>query len=180
LPPQPNPESVRLVCLIGFMGAGKTSVGRELARQLQCTFTDLDEAIEAFERTTIGEIFSRSGQAAFRHSETETLKRILEQHADEALLILAAGGGTYVKKENQEVLQSARAAVVFLSAPVDELWQRVSSQVGVVRPMMRDRATFAALLESRLAHFQQAPWVIDTSGRGVPEIVKEIRSRLGL
>jgi shikimate kinase len=94
--------------------------------------------------------------------------------------VLAAGGGTYVKKENQEALHAAHATVVFLSASLDELWQRVSSQVDVERPMMRDRASFAALLESRLPHFAQAQWTVETTGRDVSAIVDEICARLEL
>jgi shikimate kinase len=168
------------VCLIGFMGAGKTTVGEELARHLKCRFTDLDQAIEEFERASIAEIFSRSGQAAFRHSETEALRNILEQRKNDRLHVLAAGGGTYVKTENQEALQAAHAAVVFLSASLDELWQRVSSQTDVERPLMRDRASFAALLQSRLPHFAHAQCTVETTGRDVSTIVDEICSRLEL
>jgi shikimate kinase len=168
------------VCLIGFMGAGKTTVGQELARQLQCPFTDLDQEIEAFERASIAEIFSRSGQAAFRQSETETLKRVLANIRKNTVQILAVGGGAFVKKENQEALHQSAATIVFLSAPVDELWQRVNGQKEVERPMLRDRSGFEALLGSRMPHFLTAHRTVETNGRNVSDIAAEIRSILEL
>ncbi len=162
------------------MGAGKTTVGKELARRLQCPFTDLDQAIEEFERASVAEIFSRSGQAAFRQSETEALKRVLTNLRKRSIHILAVGGGAYVKKENQEALQDAAATIVFLSAPVDELWQRVNGQKDVERPLLRDRSVFEGLLEARAPHFALAHFTVDTSGRNVSDIAAEILSRAGL
>ena len=168
------------MCLIGFMGAGKTTVGKELARRLQCPFTDLDQAIEAFERATIAELFTRSGQASFRHSETEALMRVLEQLRNDPRHILAVGGGAYVKQENQEALQQAAARIVFLSAPVDELWQRVKGQEDVTRPLSRDRAGFEALLHRRMPHFLTAHLTVETGGRQIADVVAEIADRLAL
>ena len=163
------------------MGAGKTTVGKELAQQLGCAFTDLDQAIERFERASVAEIFTRSGQAAFRHSESETLKRFLGEHHDEHHHhVLAIGGGAYSKRENQEVLQASHATTVFLSAPVDELWQRVSGQPDVERPLMRDRASFSDLWKSRMPQFAMANLTVETAGRDVKDIAAEIRTRLGL
>jgi shikimate kinase len=167
-----------LICLIGFMGAGKTTVGKELAQQLDCPFIDLDEAIEAMERARISEIFTRSGQAAFRQSETEALRRILQQRVPDTSYVIAAGGGTYSKPENQEALQAAGAAVIFLSAPIEELWQRVNKQADVSRPMIRDRASFESLFHSRVAQFRSAALEVSTSGLSAKQIATEIRKRL--
>lgn len=177
--PQPNAEPVRLVCLIGFMGAGKTTVGRDLAAHLHWNFVDLDDAIEAFERASISQIFSRSGQASFRHSETEALRRVLETGGREPL-VLAIGGGAFSKIENQQMLQAARATIVFLSAPEEELWQRVSTQAEVLRPLARDRVSFSSRLARRMPHFAKAHLTIETAGRGITEIAEEILERLGL
>jgi shikimate kinase len=170
---------VSLVCLIGFMGAGKTTVGRELARRLRWDFVDLDDAIEEFERASIAELFSRSGQASFRRSETEALRRVL-QRARRKPLVLAAGGGAFAQQENQEELKTAQAAVVFLSAPEEELWQRVNKQGEPLRPLLRDRVSFSTLLASRMPHFAKAQVTVETAGRAPDEIAIEIAKKLSL
>jgi shikimate kinase len=177
--PLPNAEPVRLVCLIGFMGAGKTTVGRGLAAQLHWNFVDLDDAIESFERASISDIFSRSGQASFRKSESEALRRVLETGRREPL-VLAIGGGAFSKLENQQMLQAVRATIVFLSAPEEELWQRVNTQVEVLRPLARDRVSFSQRLARRMPHFAKAHLAIETGGRSIAEVAQEIAERLGL
>ncbi|MEM9022738.1 MAG: shikimate kinase, partial [Bacteroidota bacterium] len=78
------------VFLLGFMGSGKTTVGRKLARELSLPFTDLDAAIEVREGRTVTEIFEQSGEAAFRESEARALAKVLESNGQ----VLALGGGT--------------------------------------------------------------------------------------
>jgi shikimate kinase len=161
------------------MGAGKTSVGRELAQRLGWEFLDLDEAVERFERASISELFTRSGQASFRRSETETLRRIVAESRDKRRVI-ALGGGTLTRTENQEELQAAGATVVFLSAPEEELWQRVNTQDVSQRPLLRDRASFAAMLASRTPHYSKAHLTIHTAGLSPQEVAQEIGAQLGL
>lgn len=161
------------------MGAGKTSVGRALAERLRWNFMDLDDAIEEFERASISEIFSRSGQASFRHSETEALRGTLAATGD-APLVLAIGGGAFNKVENQSALQAAGAGIVFLSASEEELWQRVNKQAEVLRPLLRDRASFSFLLASRMPHYGKAHLTVETSGRTIEQVTEEIAERLEL
>lgn len=168
-----------IICLVGFMGAGKTSVGKELARRLGWRFIDLDDAIEEFERASVAEIFSRTGQAAFRQSETEALHRVLETNRDRPL-VLAIGGGAYVKTENREQLKQAQAQMVWLSADLDELWRRVSSQDRTVRPLLTDKHAFESLYANRLHQFDSLTYRVDTMNKSVERVASDVAEMLHL
>src|SRR3954470_18618157 len=89
--PSKSGSKGRLLCLVGFMGAGKTTVGAALAKHLDYQFFDLDQLIEDLERQTVAEIFSREGQKVFRNIETEALRRVLERQKGSDT-VLALGG----------------------------------------------------------------------------------------
>ena len=88
---------MRCVVLIGFMGAGKTTVGRELARRLRWHFLDLDDVIEQREQKSVAEIFASSGEAAFRQAESAALAALLQDRESSSDLVLALGGGAFVR-----------------------------------------------------------------------------------
>src|SRR5437764_12536003 len=115
-----GPHSTRRVFLIGFMGAGKTSVGKALSRRLKWKFYDLDEFIENRERTSISSIFSSAGEAAFRTIESAALMELLKM-TEMSNSIIALGGGTFVEEQNREMLQRPGAITVPLDAPLEEL-----------------------------------------------------------
>src|SRR5262249_58668423 len=92
-------KSVRVVFLVGFMGAGKTSVGKALAEILGWKFEDLDDRIVAQERRSIAQIFSQSGEAGFRLTERKALESVLKDLTSTALVV-ALGGGAFVSPEN--------------------------------------------------------------------------------
>jgi shikimate kinase len=166
----------KLVCLVGHMAAGKTTLGKALAKRLGWPFVDLDEMIEALERATVTEIFSRSGQAVFRNSETAALAHVLT--TQKKSFVLALGGGAFVRKENQELLNQAHAHCIFLTTTNDELWARATAVGSPERPMLRDRAAFDALLSTRLHDFRRAQWEMSTSERSVEQSAAEIENRL--
>src|ERR1700753_3284953 len=95
----------RCVVLIGFMGAGKTTVGRALASALHCRFYDLDEVVEQREQKQVAEIFAASGEAAFRRAESSALRALLQYHNAESDLVIALGGGAFIQKENRDALK---------------------------------------------------------------------------
>src|SRR6266496_4404479 len=105
-----------LVTLVGFMGAGKTTVGRELAKRLAWRFDDLDDLIQSAEGNTIEQIFQQRGEKAFREIERRILSATLANNTSQQ--VLALGGGAFVDTGNQVLLQSARIPAVFLDAPV--------------------------------------------------------------
>lgn len=166
----------KIVCLVGFMAAGKTTIGQKLAQRLGWKFIDLDALIEQRERATVAEIFQRSGQAAFRNAEIATLDEVLQDGTAPA--VIALGGGTYARRENQDAVRNAAVYSVHLSAPADELWRRAHLDGAPERPMMRDRAAFDALLGSRLAEYNRADCEIVTGDKSIDTIVKEIEECL--
>lgn len=165
------------MALVGFMGAGKTTVGQELARRLNWRFHDLDDLIRAAEGTTIEQIFEQRGEMAFREVERRILASAFERK--DSPLVLALGGGAFVDAENRKRLDLLGVPAVFLDAPVEELFAR-SEQPEVVRPLRRDREHFYALYEKRRAEYARAAVCVQTSGKEIGEIAEEIISALRL
>jgi shikimate kinase len=173
-------SGVTAVALVGFMGAGKTTVGQELARRLNWRFHDLDDLIQATEGTTIEQIFHQRGEKAFREVERRILASALTDHSSP--LVLALGGGAFVDPENQSLLRSAGVPAVFLDAPVEELFAR-SEQPEIVRPLRRDRRQFCALYERRRPEYARASVCVQTSGKEIravaEDIIQELKLKLG-
>jgi shikimate kinase len=168
---------MRGVFLVGFMGAGKSSVGLALSKLLGWPFEDLDERIQAREKRTIKQIFE-SGETAFRRAEHTALRDLLAQPAG-APRIVALGGGTMAQADNAALLEAADAALVFLHAPVEELYRRCQ-QEKVERPLRKDVEQFRGLYEARQAHYQKASVRIETAGKSVDAVAAEIAQTLGL
>src|SRR5436309_723888 len=111
-------ETPSAVALVGFMGAGKTSVGRELARQLRWEFVDLDARIAAETGKTVAQIFSTEGEAGFRKRESDELQRVLSELDELGPLVIALGGGTYIAAENRDVQRAAGRVLELLKFDV--------------------------------------------------------------
>jgi shikimate kinase len=175
-PPRPLPpqQRVPLLCLAGFMGSGKTTVGTLLARQLAWRFVDLDDRIEAVANMRISEIFERLGEPEFRQIEADqlraTLGRVFEQKES---IVLALGGGTYAQQGAPDFLRAASVPVVWLDAPVEVLLARCMTMTG--RPLFRDESSFRALHAQRLPSYQLADHRVDSSGEPA-RVVSEILS----
>lgn len=168
------------VFLVGFMGAGKTSVGRALGQQLNWAFEDLDDRIERREGRPVPQIFRDSGEAEFRRAEHHALRNVVEELASEAGRVVALGGGAFVQAKNATLLKELGIPTVFLDAPVEELWQRCSKQAGAERPLQQSWGHFAELYEKRHKIYEHASCKIQTEGRTVDEIAVEIARRLVL
>ena len=144
-----------MVCLCGFMGCGKTTVGSLLARQLGWRFEDLDARIEERTALSIPAIFEQMGEPAFRRIENEQLEAILGQAAESREpFILALGGGTYAQPGTAERLRAAGAVVIWLDCPVELLLSRCATMTN--RPLFRDEPSFRNLLAARLPFYAQA------------------------
>ena len=182
LPVRVDVSAPGAVFLVGFMGAGKTSVGRALGERLNWIFEDLDDRIERRERRTIAQIFRESGESAFRRAEHSALQEVLEGIQNQARIV-ALGGGAYVQSNNAALLKSSGAPIIFLDATVEELWDRCCEQAnaaGAQRPLLRDPDQFRQLCETRRRSYAEAPITIQTGGRTVHEIAADIEQKLGL
>lgn len=136
--PVPGVEVDRVV-LTGFMGSGKTTVGRVVAERLGWRFVDLDDAVSRRERRTVPQIFAESGEAAFREAEV----RALAQELEGTRVVIALGGGAPGTPAIRELLAAAhRSAVVHLHAPFAVLYERCAKQArdpsATERPLLAD------------------------------------------
>jgi shikimate kinase len=165
------------------MGAGKSSVGRALAAQLNWVFEDLDDRIELREGRTVAEIFRDSGEAEFRRAEHEALSQVLDELRRGGVKVAAMGGGAFVQEKNAVLLKSSGLPTVFLDAKVDELWERCSKQAsaaGAERPLLRSPEQFRNLYRVRRKSYAKAAVRIQTGGRTVEAIAGSIVKKLGL
>lgn len=169
--PQPRAS---IICLAGFMGAGKTTIGVRLARQLGWRFVDLDTRIEEAAGISIPEFFERLGEPAFRQLEAEQLRsalgRAVEFHES---TILALGGGTYAQPGAPEFLRNAAVPVIWLDTPLEVLLSRCMTMTG--RPLFRDEASFRALYAQRLPSYQLADFRVDSSGDAAGVVAEILR-----
>ena len=171
------------VILVGFMGAGKTTVGRALAKLLNWEFEDLDDHIERLTGRRIAEIFRDSGEQEFRRKEHEALKNRLLDLPQGGQRIVALGGGAFVQENNAVLLKTSGVPTVFLDAPVDDLWQRCSQQAadaGTERPLLASREQFRRLYKERRKSYAKALHRIQTENRTVDAIAAEIAKKLRL
>ncbi|MCS1350550.1 shikimate kinase [Mechercharimyces sp. CAU 1602] len=165
--------SIHHIILIGFMGTGKTSVGKCLATAMGRAFIDTDNEVERKSGKSINAIFAEDGETHFRKLETETLHFLAilsEPH------VIATGGGIAVNKENIPLLQ-ALGWVVALTASEAELIRRLRDASN--RPLLLENAEQKVydLLQVRRDSYKCADWTMDTTGRTVEEISTSIRVR---
>lgn len=165
------------------MGAGKSSVGRALAQQLNWLFEDLDERIVQREGRSVPEIFRVSGEAAFRAAEHAALRQVLEELHGGIARVIAMGGGAFAQPANAALLKAEGIPTVFLDAPVTELWRRCcaqASETGAERPLLQDPEQFRRLYQVRRKSYRAASFKIDTELRTLETIAAEIARKLGL
>jgi shikimate kinase len=170
------------VFLVGFMGAGKTSVGKALGERVNWVFEDLDDRIERRERRTVAQIFRESGEPAFRRAEHSALQDVLDG-IHEQPSVIAMGGGAYVQTKNADLLKASGVPIIFLDAPVEELWERCCKQASaaaIERPLLRSLEQFRELYETRRRHYAEGSITIQTGRRAVAEIAAEIEEKLKL
>jgi shikimate kinase len=172
-------ESTRRVFLIGFMGAGKTTIGRELAKRRRARFVDLDNLIEQREGRTIAEIFASAGEEAFRHMESAALATLLQEGAQSSDLIVALGGGAFVDPVNREAIRRAAGTTVLLQASLSELQRRCQNDDSRrVRPLARDHERFAELFAGRQPSYELAQFHVATEDRSIEQVVNAIEEIL--
>lgn len=160
---------------IGLMGSGKTTIGRALARKLNRHFIDSDHEIEKRTGVSIPTIFEIEGEAGFREREAEVIADLVRQRD----IVLATGGGAVLRTENRELLKQS-GTVIYLRAPVEELFARTSRDRN--RPLLQTADPLGRLRElyvQRDPLYQQtAHLIIDTNRQSVHQLVSDIEVRL--
>ncbi len=159
------------IYLVGFMGCGKTTVGRALARRLGWRFADLDDDIESRQQMTINEIFDRMGEEGFRRIEHEVLKKRVADIARGVPWVLAVGGGCFAQARNAELMAN-HGISIWLDAPIEIVRARIA-QSGT-RPLARDPARFEQLYHERRSAYEKADYRIEVGPGGSPEAVEKI------
>ncbi len=172
VPESASDHRARTIFLVGFMGAGKSSVGLALSRKLGWPFEDLDQRIEAQERRSIEQIFQQSGESAFRQIEHAALRSLI-QELGASPRVVAVGGGAFAQVNNAALLEGAGFPVIFLDAPVEELFRRCQEQQ-LNRPLRRDLEEFRRLYEMRRPCYLRAALRIETNGKDVEGIAAEV------
>ena len=178
MPATPNSvhPSLRRIVLTGFMGSGKSTVGRLLAARLEWSFLDLDAHIEARNGLSVPDIFALHGEPHFRHLESATLAALLGQRR----VVLALGGGAPEELGNRLLLeQTPHTAVVYLAAPFDTLLARCSSQAAnpaaTARPNLADLNLAERRFRLRRPHYERiAAHTIHTTDLSVNQTVDAI------
>ncbi|RIH87961.1 Shikimate kinase [Calidithermus terrae] len=163
------------IALTGFMGVGKSRIGRELARELMLHFIDLDGYIERETGLSIPDIFTHLGEETFRRLESEAVAELVQKD----YLVLSLGGGTFTRPENRERLL-ARGPVIALWASPETILERVSRRPGQ-RPLLMDAdplARIRQLMEQRQEIYRQATIHASTDGREVHDVVQELIEKL--
>lgn len=161
-----------IVALLGLRGAGKTTIGKRLARRLRVRFVELDRLIEKAADMSLAELFSLYGEEHYRRLEREALARAL---AEDRSIVLATGGGIVASPDTYALLKN-HATTVWLRATPEDHWNRVVRQ-GDRRPMANHPQAMAdlrALLAAREPLYARADRTVETSGRTVDEIVDEL------
>ena len=160
----------RPIVLVGLMGAGKSTVGKRLARRLGLPFVDSDSAIEDAAGYSAAEVFERFGEKEFRDGERRLVARLVEGSVG----IIATGGGAFVDPRTRKLLNE-RAITIWLDAPVDILRERTSRRD--TRPLLRTKdpsATLTQLAEERRSSYAEAHIHIRSGIQGHGEVVDRI------
>lgn len=155
------------IYLVGFMGAGKSSVARTLGRRLDWKVEDIDARIERVERRDIPAIFRDAGEPYFRAREREALIQLLPERGT----VVASGGGTFADPANRE-LMLRDGTVIWLDAPLSTLLERVP--LDGRRPLATDRLAMEQLYNQRLAAYRLAHFRVDAGRGSVEELVDHI------
>jgi shikimate kinase len=161
------------VILVGFMGAGKSSVGRILARRLGRCFVETDEMITATEGRSIPEIFAEKGEAHFRSLEDEVVRLLALKRGD----VIATGGGLPCVEGRLEALRSI-GTVVWLGGDFSTLYGRALR--GGDRPMLhgKTREQAETLYEARKAYYSQADLAVETAGLNPDQVAAHVAAAL--
>lgn len=158
------------IVLLGFMGTGKTAIGKKVAERLDMDYLDVDELIEEEAGISISEIFSRFGEAHFRDLESKMVEKV-SQYENK---VMATGGGIVLRKENMDNLRK-KGILICLTARPEVILERTKDEHH--RPLLEvdyPLATVKELLKFRAPYYAQADYSIDTSPLTIDQVVEEV------
>lgn len=165
------------IILIGFMGCGKTSVGKRLSDKLSLCFKDTDQLIEEKAGKTIAEIFADEGEKTFRNMETECLKNLID--GNESGMVLSVGGGLPLREENRMLLRKL-GRVIYLKASGETVYNRV--KYDTKRPLLQGnnpRGRILDLMAARKGFYEDAAeFTVCVDGKNFTQIMEEIEALL--
>lgn len=160
------------VILIGYMGSGKSTVGRRLSYRLRMPYVDTDNLIETKEKMTISDIFAAQGEEAFRQMETDCIKSIFDYKQD---YVIAVGGGLPMREENREIMKKL-GTIIYLRAKPDTIYERLKNDTK--RPLLQGedpQGKISMMIEHRGPVYEAASdYIIDVDGKSFEEIINEI------
>ena len=162
------------ILLIGFMGAGKTTVGKKLSKRLGYFFIDTDCEIEEEQGCTISEIFKYGGEICFRDLETNMLQQLQSKQN----LVIATGGGMVMRQENRNLMQNLGTRV-YLKVGLEELIRRLKKDKK--RPLLQEARPIeriTEMLEQRKSIYEEAECIVDTTDLSPQQMVSEIIRKL--
>lgn len=170
----PESHYTKSIALIGMMGAGKTSLGRKLARGLGLKFQDSDAEIEERSGLTISEVFASYGEEYFRKAECSVINRLLS----DSQIVLATGGGAFTYPKTQELLKE-RAVTVWLRVEFETLWDRLKENDQ--RPLLQTadpKQSLRELYDSREPIYSQADITVDSTGLRTSETLQLLQDSI--
>jgi len=171
----------RQICLVGFSGSGKSSVGPLLAKRLRCGFEDIDKLIEKDYGDTVSNIFANEGERGFRKLESQMIQRVLTNN--KKANVVALGGGAFENSANRSLIQE-RATVVWLSCSVREIHRRL--KVDSERPLLAVKPQsgesvresqiriITKLMQKRIPAYSQSDIRVSTSRRTTAQVVSKL------
>lgn len=157
--------------LVGFMGSGKTTVGRLLADELGWNFIDLDDDIEAAAGCTINSLFEEFGEPEFRRREHDALARRVRGVQSGQPAVISLGGGAFAQQDNFALI-SGNGISIWLDCPLPMIRHRIEGEVH--RPLARDSARFEALFHTRQAAYARADYRVEVTSDDPADAVKSI------
>lgn len=166
------------IILIGFMGVGKTSVGKQLARKLDFNFIDTDYEIERLSNKSIPEIFEQYGENYFRKLENSILEKFIKNED----IVIATGGGIITTKENYNILKNEEK-VIFLDGSVETIINHVQNERNQ-RPLLKESENLSKKIEELLyaryeKYIEVSDILIDINGKNIDEVISQILVYIG-
>ena len=170
------------IYLTGFMGSGKSKIGRLLSKRLNTNFIDTDDAIEAKYKKTITEMFDEYGEEKFREIESAIISDLIQNNI---ISVFALGGGSLLTKQNLDLVTRS-GLLIYIQSGMDAIWERTKNNTK--RPLLLIDGEFPTkaifvkkanmLMENRLLGYNKAQIVIDRDGKEAEEVVEEILAKV--